>query len=282
MGILLAVLSAVATGAADFSGGMGAKLTRPILVVVWSNAAGLCVALVLSVSIGSSPPGHGNVVWGASAGVSGALSAVLLYWALAHGRMGVVAPTSATVSAALPVVVGISTGDPLTARTGLAFALGLFAIGCVSSFGVGGNEVGSGGTEGRAVLAAVGAGLAFGSFLVLLSLNPDDASLWPLVWARAASLTLFVAVLSCRGFPWATPPRARRLALAGGVLDMGSNALFLGAARVGDLSVVGLLACCYPVSTVLLAALVLRERICPAQYVGVVCAVASACLFSLA
>jgi len=59
------------------------------------------------------------------------------------------------------------------------------------------------------------------------------------------------------------------------VVDMAANALYLAATRYGALSVVVTLASLYPASTVLLARVVLGERLSTLQVAGVGCALAA-------
>jgi drug/metabolite transporter (DMT)-like permease len=278
--LLLALLSAVTLGAADFSGGMAARRVPPVLVVTWSNAAGLAVALVGLLALGSGTPQPADALWGSAAGLSGAASAVLLYRALARGRMSVVAPTSAAVTAAVPLSVGLVGGDPLSPTAVGAFVLAIGGIVLVSHVRDVGGPRGAARAQVAAIAAAVGAGLGFGLFLVLLA-HGSATGLGPLVWARLASLSVLGGLLLRRRAPVRTPLRTLWPAIGCGVLDMTSNVLFVVAVRSGSLSVAGLLASLYPVSTVVLAGLVCREHPGPRQCVGIACALTSVGLFAL-
>jgi drug/metabolite transporter (DMT)-like permease len=132
----------------------------------------------------------------------------------------------------------------------------------------------------RSVGMALLAGAGFGAFFVFLSRTPSQHSLWPLVWARCASLTLLLVVALARRVSPVLSGRPARLALLSGALDMSSSALFLIAVKHGSLAVVGLLSSLYPISTVLLASVVLKERIRRIQHLGVTLAVMSVFLLA--
>ncbi|MFD3631122.1 EamA family transporter [Streptomyces sp. NPDC058664] len=281
MNLFLALASAMVLGAGDFVGGLAAKKARAVVVVVWSNAAGLATALALVGLLSRSGSSWHEVFWGSLAGLCGSAGAVLLYRALAGGVMSLVAPTTAAAAAALPVVAGVLTGDRLSGVAVLGVVCALAAVLLVSLSGDGAGEP----DDRRKMLRSLGlallAGAGFGAFFVFLARTPSDTSLWPLVWARCASLTaiLLLVVLVRRTSPRLSG-RPARLALLSGVLDMGSSALFLVAVRDGSLAVIGLLASLYPISTVLLARVLLKERIRAIQHLGVVLAVGSVVLFA--
>ncbi|MFI0776305.1 EamA family transporter [Streptomyces sp. NPDC021212] len=281
MNLFLALASAMVLGSADFVGGLATKTARAVVVVVWSNAAGLATALILVGLLSSSGTGWNEALWGGLAGLCGSAGAVLLYHALANGVMSLVAPTTAAAAAALPVMAGVLTGDRLSALAVLGVVCALAAVLLVSL--TGGSDQESDGR--RKMLQSVGlallAGAGFGAFFVFLAHTPKDASLWPLVWARCASLSLLLVIGFARRTSLRLPAPPAKLALLSGVLDMGSSALFLIAVKSGgSLAIMGLLASLYPISTVLLARMVLKERIRPVQQLGVALAVGSVVLLA--
>ncbi|MHC0429710.1 EamA family transporter [Streptomyces sp. O3] len=280
MNLFLALASAMVLGAGDFVGGLAAKRARAVVVVVWSNAAGLATALTLVGLLSRSGTGWDEVLWGSLAGLCGSAGAVLLYRALASGVMSLVAPTTAAAAAALPVVAGVLTGDRLSALAVVGVLCALAAVLLVSLSGDGTGASGDRRTLLRSMALALLAGAGFGAFFVFLAQTPSDTSLWPLVWARCASLTAILLFILVRRTSPALPARPARLALLSGVLDMGSSALFLVAVRGGSLAVIGLLASLYPISTVLLARILLKERIRGIQHVGVALAVGSVVLLA--
>ncbi|GGV01157.1 multidrug transporter [Kitasatospora herbaricolor] len=280
MNLVLALASALVLGSADFVGGLAAKRAAAAVVVIWSNAAGLATALLLVTVLSRSGTGWGDMLWGGLAGLCGSVGAILLYRALAGGVMSLVAPTTAAAAAALPVVAGVLTGDRLTTLAVLGVVTALGAV-LLVSLGDATPDADGGRRETlRSLGLALLAGAGFGAFFVLLSRTPGHSGPWPLVWARCASLTLLLGIAAARRTSLRLPAAAARPALLSGLLDMASSALFLVAVRGGSLAVVGLLSSLYPVSTVVLARFVLKERIRPVQHCGVALAVGSVLLFA--
>jgi drug/metabolite transporter (DMT)-like permease len=130
----------------------------------------------------------------------------------------------------------------------------------------------------KGLRVALGSGVAIGGFLVSLGETSSAAGLWPLAVSRAVSIALFTALALSTRQPMLVPRPALAPAIACGGLDMVANALYLVAVREGQLSLVATLASLYPASTVLLARLVLGERLGPWQQVGVASAVAAIAL----
>jgi drug/metabolite transporter (DMT)-like permease len=207
--------------------------------------------------------------------LTGGLGVALLYRALAVGRMAVVAPTTAVCAVVIPVLVSVGLGERPGALAVGGMLLGLGAIVLVSQQSEDGGT--AGGRRGRlpaGVGMALVSGVAIGLFLLSLARTRPEAGMWPILVSRTVSVTLFgVAALASRQ-PFRVPGLLG-LALLCGVLDMTANALYLVAARTGPLSMVVTLASLYPASTVLLARVVLGERLNARQVVGVVCALAA-------
>ena len=119
-------------------------------------------------------------------------------------------------------------------------------------------------------------GVAIGLFFLALAETDAGAGMWPLVAARAASVTLFTVIALVSGRPLRLAAPVARIALVGGAVDVGATALYLLASRYGPLSVVVTLVVTllslYPASTVILARVVLGERLNGWQVTGVACA----------
>lgn len=288
LSVVLALGSAVVLGSADFAGGLATKRAAAMTVVLWPNAAGLLTAAVFVGMLGGTPTWP-DLGWGAVAGLAGGVGVILLYHALAHGVMSVVSPVTSTASASLPVLVGLLTGDAVSVLTAGGLACGVLAIPCVSMSPGGGPAAADptgggrsgGGWRSRGVLGALAAGAGFGVFFVLVSRTGSGSGLWPLVAARCASVPVIALLLPLRRQRFGLPGSTARLAVLSGVLDMLGNVLFLAAVRGGYLSVVGLLASLYPVSTLVLARVVLGERASRIQRAGVVLALTSVSLLAV-
>lgn len=275
--VLLALASAAVYGTADFCGGMATRRAPAHGVVAVSQAAGLAALLLLLPWLGGTPR-LADLLWGAGAGIVGAAGLVLFYGALASGVMSVVAPTTAVCAAAVPVLVGLALGNRIAPWAAVGIALALVAVVLVAAEG----GLGSLRTARTAGLVpALAAGLGFGLFFVLLDRASPAAGLWPLVGARAVSVLLVAGAALGTGRALRTPARTVPTIVLAGVLDMTANALFLLATHAGELAVVGVLASLYPVSTVVLAQLVLRERLIPTQAAGLGAAALAVVLITL-
>lgn len=275
--MLLALASALVYGAADFCGGLAARRAAALAVVALSQLAGLVALLLLLPVLGGDPTAV-DLWWGAAAGITGAVGLAVFYRALADGVMSVVAPVTAVCAAAVPVLLGLALGERLGAAAVGGIVLALVAVALVAAEG--GLPTAAALRQARLGPALV-AGTAFGLFFVLLDQPGPASGLWPLVGARTASIALVLVIARVARSPLALPRAVLPLTVLTGVLDMAANALFLLAAREGLLAVAGVLASLYPVSTVLLAQVVLRERVAGAQVAGLVVAAAAVALIAL-
>jgi drug/metabolite transporter (DMT)-like permease len=279
MAIVLALLGAVIYGLADFSGGIASRRAPALAVVFCGQLVGVVLLVLLLVVV----PGRfdlPSIGWGAAAGVCGGVALLLFYRSLATGAMTVVAPLTAVMSAIVPVAGGLAFGER---PTPLALIGVVLAVGAVVLVGA---EHGRLPTlrmlRGPAVVGALLAGTGFGLLFVLLSRAADDSGFWPVAGARVASLSLLALVaLATRAslIPRSAPPA---LVAAAGLGDMTANLLFVLASRTGLLSIVGVLIALYPAATVLLAMLVLKERLHRVQVAGLAAATAGVVLIAVA
>ena len=268
----LAVVSSITYGAADFLGGLATKRGSTVFsVVVFSQSAGLVLVLFSLPFLPSSSPTAGDFAWGAAAGLAGGIGLALLYRGLATGTMSVVAPVTAVCAVVIPLIAGLALGERPSRPAAIGILLAIAAIVLISQAGHG--KDGTRATTGIPV--AVASGVAIGLFLVCLQRTGSSAGLWPLVAARCASVSFFTAAgwISREGLV----PRRESvpIVIGGGALDMTANVLYLFAVRQGPLSIVATLTSLYPASTILLARIVLRERLRLVQGIGVACAAAA-------
>ena len=282
---VLALLSSLVWGVADFVGGFASRQSTALQTLVLTTPAGLFAVLPVAMLVGGNAAG--SAMPGIAAGCFGGLGILLLYTALSIGPMGVLSPMSAVLSAAIPVLAGLLRGER---PGGLAYAGMLLAVVAIVTVGL---EPSSPTDDSRhqrvtprALLLGLGAGVGIGLFFTLIALAPKDAGLYPVVFARATSSTMLVLL----GIRWAQvhhtavvpPHRSVRLqAGAAGVLDVGANALFVLASHIGLLAVIAVLGALYPAATVLLARVVLAERLRPAQKFGMATALVASALLAL-
>jgi drug/metabolite transporter (DMT)-like permease len=273
MSVAFALSAAVAYGVGDFTGGLAARRTPVLRVTAVAQAVGL-LALLPAVALVPGQLSIGAAGFGALAGVAGMVGLLLYMRGLAVGPMGVVAPLSAVVGAALPLAAGVIGGERPGPAAALALVVAVVAVGMASAGSRGDAAAGAGLAYG------LGAGVGFGLFFVALDLTPEGSGLWPLVVGRAVAVVLLVAVLLGRRRPG--PLRGLPLMVACGLLDTAANVLFLLATRTGALSVSGVLVSLYPVVVVVLAWVVLRERLTGLQLTGVGLALTASALLAAA
>ncbi len=205
-----------------------------------------------------------DLAWGALCGVIGAAAVGLLYRGLAIGTMGVVSPITAVLSALLPIGFGLARRQFPTTEAWTGIGLALIAVTAIAA-----QPPASTDRATRGLAEALGAGMLFGLFFIVLAQTRSDAGLFPLVGARAASLVVFLMVALVLRANIVPSHNALAATAAGGVFDMLANVLYLLAAHRGMLAIVAVLTALYPASTVALAALVLHERLRALQWVGV-------------
>lgn len=284
--VVIGLASALVYGTADFVGGLAAKRIGAVLATAIAAAAGLGLILALLPFVGGAWS-RDALVLGAISGVTGAIAIGLLYACLAIGPMSILSPLTAVVSAIVPMVVGLARGESVGVLGAIAIGIALVAVVLVGFV----PERGAVRPSLRGVLMAIGSGLAIGAFLVILDAAPEDSGLVPLVANRAVnSLVMFsiVVALVLLARRRARPARPRadlvaglRLAVVCGVVDALANVGLLWGIRIGDLSVIAVLTALYPAGTIILARLVLKERIAPVQYMGLALALAASAMLAL-
>jgi drug/metabolite transporter (DMT)-like permease len=294
---ILGFVGALVFGASDFIGGLASKRMSALKVTFIAALVGLVVAVVGSFIIPSiySPQAW---FWGALAGVVGSSAIMLLYASLAIGPMSILSPLGAFVSAIFPVLWAILGGEELGLIGFVGLGLGLVAIVLVGFI----PEKNAVRPSIKGLSLAVGAGILIGAFMIFIDQAPADAGLTPLISNRIASATIMggaIAVLAVMG-----AARRRRagvsapathaggnasgwraglkLAILCGFVDGTGNALLLLGIQIGDLSVMSVLTAMYPAGTVILAAIILKERVAPIQAVGLVLAIVAAAMLALA
>ena len=259
MEIALGALVALAYGSGDFLGGISAKRLPTVTVLLVSQSFGLAAAVVLVVALRDAPPPAHIFVLSAAAGVVAVMALGLLFRGLALGRMSIVAPLSAIGGGVLPVVWGLLRGERPSALALAGVGVALVAAAIV---GGGAEHDPAAAISPRLEMAlGAGAGVGFGVVFILLAESSSGSGMWPVLIARCAS----VPVLAIAAVVLGHSPRIARADLApvagAGLCDVGANALVVLAVRRGLLSLVAPVASLYPATTVVLARLVLHERI---------------------
>lgn len=273
MGSVVALCGGLAWGVGDFLGGLATRRLAVLTVLAVSQAVGLVSLLVWVLIAGDPFPGAGELAPAAGAGIAGLIGLGALYRGLAVGAMGIVAPISAA-SPIVPLAVDAARGKVPDALQWLGIALVLVGIVTLSREpGSGGQRIAAG--AGLAVVAALG----FGLFVVAIDAGSDESALWAVGAARSASVALAVTVALFYTGTSLRPPRALLPTLVAiGMFDTGATVLVAFATTTGSAGIVAVLSSLYPVVTIVLARIVLGERLSATRQLGGAVAITGAVL----
>ena len=276
---LLAGLSSVLFGSADFAGGFAAR-RAPALLVTWFSGFAALAVLVVALPFARGAATGADWAWGAAAGACGAAGASLIYYVLARGPVSVASPVFCVVGLSVPVVVGVVLGERPSALAWLGVALAGISIPPLSWTDAAEGAYSSEHVR-RTVWVSIGTGLVVGWFLVFVARISAGAGLLPLMLARATGVAMLsLAALAMRQ-PLRPPAGAVAVASAAGALDSAANVAYFMAVRGAPMALVTAIVSISPATTVLLARGVLGERWSTAQRWGLVLALAAGACISL-
>lgn len=278
MAALLALISSLSWGVADFLGGLASRRAGPVQVLAVAYPAGAVLLTFIALFV---IPGNLTLAvlpYALVAGTIGALAIGLLYAALTRGPMGVVSPITAVMSGAVPVAAGLLRGESLDTLAIIGIVLAIAAVVLVSRESGHAHER----TPMIALVLAMASGTAIGLYLTAIGLAPQDSGVWVATIGRWVStiamvLTLVIVVrtFTRSTFPW-------MLAIVSGALDACANGIFQLATQRGLLAIVAVIGSLYPAATVMLARIFLHERLNRLQIFGVIAALAAAASLALA
>jgi drug/metabolite transporter (DMT)-like permease len=263
--VVLGLTSALVWGAADFGGGWTSRKTAVFGVVLVSQVAGLAIAVLIAILRREAFPGPADLGWSVLAGILGGIGITALYQALAVGTMSIVAPIIGVLAAIIPVIGGIvlEGWPPTLVLVGILVAI--VAVVLVSRVA---DEGG-----GRAGLPeAIVAGVTIGLFGIVIAQITDGFVFGPMSVVRVTQAALVGILILVTRSAWRPGRRFLPILIVIGILDMAGNVAYLLAVQTGLLAVASVLSALYPVVTVLLAAVVLRERITRDHAIGIVLA----------
>jgi drug/metabolite transporter (DMT)-like permease len=278
LSILLGLTSAITWGAGDFTGGLASRKTGTYRAVVYGETVGLILLLAAVFASPRAIPDFKTILLSLLAGALGTLGIVLLYLALSQGQMSIAAPVSALLAAALPVIVGMFKDGFPGILTLLGFGFALAAIWFVSQSGDGAKDIFTHLSDLRLPLLA---GIGFGLYFVLMNAATRETVLWPMVFARASGLIAVALFIVFRRDTFSVVRAAWPVIILNGILDVGGNFFYVLAGQVGRLDVSAVLSSLYPGSTVILAWIILKERLTRTQWLGILCALIAIILFTV-
>jgi drug/metabolite transporter (DMT)-like permease len=272
--VVLGLLSAASFGASDFGGGLSTRRLPVLGVMLAVNSTGLVVALAIAALTREPGPEAGTIAVAAVGGVSGALGVLGLYRGLAVGRMGVVAPVVGVIGASLPVLVGVLSQGAPRLEAGIGIALALVAVVIIS------RAPSPTGSRSGIEYALLG-GLGIGVVSVLIGRLPEGSVWWPLVVLKVAAVGFIGLAIVASRRPIGVPARSVGALAVVGLGDMAGNGFYVLATQSGRLDIAAVLSSLYPVVTVLLAIVVLREQIGRRHAVGIATAAIAVALIAV-
>jgi drug/metabolite transporter (DMT)-like permease len=275
--IALGLAAGLSWGISDFLGGLKSRTLELLAVLLVSQAAGLVLIAVIVAARGEPALSGEHALYACLSGVAGVCGLAAFYRGLAVGAMAVVAPISG-MAAAIPVAVGVISGERPEALQAAGIALAIAGVVLASRERP---------EEGGSPRVAAGVGLAlisalgFGSFFVGMDAASNGGDVfWAILLNRATSLGVILLALLALRPPLSVGRREVPALVVIGIFDITANALFAEASTEGLVSLVAVLASLYPVFTILLARLVLGERVQQLQRVGVVLVLAGVAAIS--
>ena len=276
MVMLLGLAAAVLYGTGDFLGGLATRKVPVLAVLLLAQTAGVIVALPAA-ALWPGPASLAGLAWGISAGLIGGIGVIIFYRGLAAGPMSVVAPVSGLVSTVLPVAVALAEGE--RPGTGV-YAGALLCLAAVVLTSCAGDDTPARSPRAarrrlpgavRALGYGIASGTSFGLFFLLIRNAGQSGELWPVAAARIGELAVVLvtaAVLRRSLRPRGAQGRLRLAAAAAGAIDVTANICYVAATRTGKFGLAVVLAALYPAVTVLLARMVLGERLRWVQRAG--------------
>jgi drug/metabolite transporter (DMT)-like permease len=276
-GLLLGLSAAAAFGAGDFAGGFASRRLSPWHVAAGAQLVGLAALVVLLPVIRPPAPDASALILGALAGACGGIGLAALYAGLSLGSMGLVAALSAIGSVAIPLLVGALL---LAEIIGPTQWLGVGAAAVAAGLAAGATTRGA---NPRAVQLGVVAALGFGVWFALLDQAAESHELWALIASRAAAAGLVggMTLAFARRRTAGQPRRLWGIVVLAGILDVAGNGAFVFATLAVPVGVAAALSGLYPIVTMLLARVLVRDALPPLAMAAVLMAVAGIVLISL-
>ncbi|MFD4557851.1 EamA family transporter [Streptomyces sp. NPDC058469] len=281
MGELLALLSALCFGVTHFVNGLVSRRHNGLTVAFHAQLGGTVLGLLLALFLHAGSATVGDYGWGALSGVGTGVGVAFLYRAMSQGAMSVVVPVSDVGAVALPVVVGVCfLGERPALPAWVGIAAVLPALWLVSQASPGPDDKRHGAVS-AGVPSALVASVGFGVQFLAMAQVGKDSGLWPVVLSRVVSVAVIAAVVSSYGAGWRLTGRAWAATVAAGALGTLAIVLYLEATRQQLMAVATVLAALYPAIPVLLALVLLKERLNRHQAAGLACAALAIGLIAL-
>jgi drug/metabolite transporter (DMT)-like permease len=270
--IIFGLSAALGWGAADYTGGLASRRTGAYRAALYSETAGLPFIIAALWGSRETLPPVSPLAMATFAGAIGTTGLLLLFHAMESGRMSIAAPVSALMAATLPVLVGTLTQGFPGLLTFLGFGLSLSAIWLIS------REEGNHSrllAHIRDLRLPLLAGLGFGTYFILVHEAAQHSTYWIMFASRMGGVLVMTIFMLARRKNWGVSPTVWPLIFLNGFLDVAGNVFYVFASQIGRLDIAAILSSLYPAATVLLAAILLKERVARSQAIGILLALAA-------
>jgi drug/metabolite transporter (DMT)-like permease len=282
LSILYGLSSALAWGSGDFAGGLASRQLGAYRAVFYADLLGLLIILPVLAIYREPLPSTAVLLNAAIGGALGSFGLLVLYYSLTVGKMSIAAPVSALFAALLPVAVGMFTQGFPTPYQLAGFGFALTAV-WLTSQGHSNDGISIQFQDLAALRFPILAGIGFGCYFIFVhyASHENDTVIWTMIAARFAGTLLLWIVVLARRETFSVPRAAFSVVFLNATLDLAGNFFYILASQAGRLDVSAMLSSLFPGSTILLAWIVLKERITRAQMIGIGLALVAIVLFTV-
>ncbi len=276
--IIYGLISALAWGAGDFTGGIASRRAGALRIAFLSEVAGIIPLVIAQFILHESAPVWSTWVWCGIAGIIGSTGLLIFYRALAESKMSVAAPVSAVTSTIIPVAAGsLMDGFPPALKFA-GFVMAVAAIWLISQDGVGKFNLS---LHLRGLLAPFMAGISFGFYFILMHEGSQTTIVWPLIIARCAGAITLFAFTAAKGKLSGIETQILPIVFLIALLDIAGNTFYILSSQTGRMDMAAVLGSLCPGVTVLMAMVFLHERLKRLQWIGILAAMAAIVLMTL-
>ncbi len=266
LSILFGLGAALGWGAADFTGGLASRRTGAYRAVLYGEAVGLVFIVVALFVIREPLPNLAPLGMALFAGAIGTTGLLMLFHAMESGKMSIATPVSALMAATLPVLAGTLLEGFPGLLTFLGFGLSLSAIWLISREEGNHSRILDHLSDLRLPLLA---GIGFGTYFILVHEAAQQSTYWTMFASRIGGVLVMFVFMLARRKTWRVARDAGPLIILNGFLDIAGNGFYIFASQAGRLDVAAVLSSLYPAATVILAAILLKERVARSQAIGI-------------
>jgi drug/metabolite transporter (DMT)-like permease len=276
--ILFGLASALSWGAGDFAGGLASRRVGPYRAVFLTELLGFSFVLLSLPFANESLPALETILWSTGAGIFSTIGLLTLFQAMQHGRISIAAPISAVLAAVVPVVVGSFLEGLPKASVLYAFGLAFVAVILISNEKVTAENAP---ISKKLVGFALFSGASFGLYFVMMNRAGQDAIITPMLFGRFAAMLVTGPYLLFKRTPVNIEHSSWLLLFFSALFGIGGNAFYILAGQTGRMDITAVLSSLYPGTTVLLAWLLLKEKLQISQWVGILLALIAIILITI-